>query len=277
VHDADDQRPNDLIDSETTEDAIHPADGRGVLGMTVFFRAVAVRMTVNVVTVAVRVRVKRAVRRRECFGDPAHHSGEIQNSQKNQHQADGEFHGKADSCGDDNSEKDDGGADDEDRDGVAKAPEGADYGGVADAALAAHDGGHRDYVIGVGGMAHAEEEAKSDNGEECDHLLETAATREVARRRSSSRLYPINRSACGFPLAPWEAAEFEECIESRDSSSRVSRRQLVQSHRAANRFDELLGVVSNPVFEDKFHIFDVFDLLAGISLDHNEVGHLPCF
>jgi len=61
--------------------------------------------------------------------------------------------------------EDDGGADQKNRDGVADAPQRANHGGVEHAALTADDGGYGDDVIGVRGVAHAEEKAEGDDGE----------------------------------------------------------------------------------------------------------------
>jgi hypothetical protein len=46
--------------------------------------------------------------------------------------------------------------------GVAGAPERADDRGAAQGALAADDGGHGDDVIGIGGVAHPEEEPEHE-------------------------------------------------------------------------------------------------------------------
>jgi Alginate export len=53
-------------------------------------------------------------------------------------------------------------------------------------------------------------------------------------------------------------------------------RRLVQPYCAVNRLDKFLGVVSDTILEDKLHIFNVFNLLAGISFDHHQVGQLAC-
>ena len=111
------------------------------------------------------------VRGREGFRQPAHDAGKIQNSEEDEHQADGELHGEADASGNDDAEEDDGGADGENRERVAESPENADEGGVADAALAADDGGDGDDVVGIGGVTHAEEETENDDRDESDHFL----------------------------------------------------------------------------------------------------------
>ena len=101
----------------------------------------------------------------EVFGD----AGEIQDAEEDQHQADGKFHRQADAGGDGEAEEDDGGADDENRQCVADAPEDADPAGFQDGAFAADDGGDGDDVVGIGGVAHAEDEADAENGQGGGH------------------------------------------------------------------------------------------------------------
>lgn len=105
----------------------------------------------------------------EFFTQPFGDAGEIQNAEENEHQPHGKFHGQADTRRDDDVEENDGGADKDDGDGVAESPKSADEGGFRKRAFAADDSGNGDDVIGIGGMAHAEEEADGENGESADH------------------------------------------------------------------------------------------------------------
>ena len=58
----------------------------------------------------------------------------------------------------------------------------ADHRGTAQGALAADDGGHRHHVIGVGGVAHPEEEAEHHQGEQrCHDTPSSPAGAKVAR------------------------------------------------------------------------------------------------
>ena len=51
----------------------------------------------------------------------------------------------------------------------------------------------------------------------------------------------------------------------------------MQAYGAPDRIDQLLGVVSDAIFEDHLYIFDIVDLLARNSLDDHDVGLLaPC-
>ena len=54
--------------------------------------------------------------------------------------------------------------------------------GFGKGALAAHDGGDRDDVVGVRGMAHAEKEPDHQNGESADHGILVAYIRSQHRR-----------------------------------------------------------------------------------------------
>ena len=105
------------------------------------------------------------MRGREFFADPHHGTGEIHQPQKDQHQAHREFHGQADTRRDGKSEENDGGADEDNRQSVATAPEDADQAGFGDGAFTANEGGNCDDVIGIGGVTYPEEEADGKNGE----------------------------------------------------------------------------------------------------------------
>ena len=52
-------------------------------------------------------------------------------------------------------------------------------------------------------------------------------------------------------------------------------RQLVQSHGTLHGVDQLFRVITQAVLEDEFHVFEVLNFLAGISLDHHDVRLLP--
>jgi hypothetical protein len=49
---------------------------------------------------------------------------------------------------------------------VADAPEGADEGSGVEAARPAHDGCHRDHMVGIGGVLEAEEKAQPQRGQQ---------------------------------------------------------------------------------------------------------------
>lgn len=126
-------------------------------------------MAVDIVAVGVDMRVVRRCRWRESLRKPAEHAREVQKAEENEHQADGKFHGKADSFRDNPSEKHDRGTNKEDRDRVTEPPERSDRGRGLDAALAADDRGHGDDVICIGGMTHAQKETEDNDGNERQH------------------------------------------------------------------------------------------------------------
>src|SRR5271155_3786896 len=132
------------------------------------FGIVFVRMSVSVITVTVRVRMslpRYSRPRRKRVGYPLKHAGQVQDTQENQHQADGKFHRKTDARWNHPAEQDDSAAHQEDRERMTHTPKCANQRGVADLSISGNDGCNGDYVVGVGGVAHSEEEAQRDDGE----------------------------------------------------------------------------------------------------------------
>src|SRR5579862_1681323 len=137
---------------------------------------------------------------RHVVRNPLQHPGEIEDTEHNEHEAHGEFHRQTDTRGNHPAEKNDTAANEKDRQGVAHAPETANDGGMLHRSMARNDRRDRDHVIGVGGMAHAEKEAESDDGKKADHELlttkviaqlysnyaKTSASRNNSRQRSCS-------------------------------------------------------------------------------------------
>lgn len=125
-----------------------------------FFGIVTMWMTVDEVSMPVWMRVASRVKWRDCFRDPAHQTGEIEYTKKYQHQAHRQFHRKPNSWRDNQAEQNDGRADQQNRDGVAEAPEAPNECRMPDAALAAYDGRNGNNVVGIGGVAHPDEKTK---------------------------------------------------------------------------------------------------------------------
>src|SRR5580765_1765559 len=171
MHDAYGQWPDDLIETQPPKSAIHPTHRRRVLAMAMFFRTVVVGMTVHIVSMSVKMGVLSRLYGRKCLGDPLHDPGKIQNTEKNQHQPNREFHCETYACGDHDAEQDDCGSNDEDRNCVAQTPEDSYQGGVANTSLTAHDRRHRDDVVRISGVSHPKEKTQYNNGEQCDHLF----------------------------------------------------------------------------------------------------------
>ncbi len=106
---------------------------------------------------------------RKFVADPAHGAGEIQNAQQNQHQRDGKFQGQAEPRRNRKSKEDDGRSDHQNGDGVADSPEDADQPSAGNRLFPADDGGNRDHVIGIGGVAHPKKESDAKNEQDACH------------------------------------------------------------------------------------------------------------
>ena len=128
-------------------------------------------MGVYEIPVGMSMGVLMLVGGREGIRNPAHHAAEVHQPQNDQHEPHGQFHCEAEARGDDYAEKNDGGADEQNGDGMTDAPEDAYERGVADIALAADDGGYRDHVIGIGGVAHAKKKSQRNDGEKGNHFI----------------------------------------------------------------------------------------------------------
>jgi len=118
---------------------------------------VSMRMAMDVVSVAVRMRmddavvigtVDRSARHR------AQESSNIHQAQDNQHYRDAQLHAESEPYGNDQIEKYDASAHDKNGERVANAPKGPDEGSPHAVALIADDGCHRNDVVGVSGVPH---------------------------------------------------------------------------------------------------------------------------
>src|SRR5215469_4448398 len=141
----DNQRANRTIGSETLQDAVHSRKRRFTVGMG----------------------MPRAGNARYRFEK----ASDVYDPQQDQHQPDRQFHTQANSWRNDEVEKDNRSAHDKNRQCVPDAPKCSNPGRLRDLALAAHDCGHGDHVIGIGGVAHPEEESECNDGEKADHRV----------------------------------------------------------------------------------------------------------
>src|SRR5207248_275210 len=120
--------------------------------------SVPVRMSMDVIPVAMNVRVHHFVARlgssAEGLVKPARETSQIQQSQRNQHQSDGEFQRQAQPRRNDNAENDNGPAYYQHRERVPYAPGDANQRRMTNAALAANNGGHSDHMVRISGMSH---------------------------------------------------------------------------------------------------------------------------
>jgi len=171
VNDADREWTNDLIRSEGAESAVEPTYRRRGFRAAMIFRGVRIRATMYVIAMRMNMAVHSQIDRGKRLNDPSRDAGEIQDSEQNQHQADRELHRKADSGRNDQAKNYNRGADDKNCECVADAPQRADNGRVLDASLTADDRGHRDDVVGIGGMAHPEKKTENDDGNGGQHIV----------------------------------------------------------------------------------------------------------
>jgi glycine C-acetyltransferase len=176
VHQANGQRPKKLIKPKPPQHPLKSAPWRLVrlnrVQVHVDLRAVAVNVLVNDAVMLVTMRVHHAallVVRRIAVGDALRHPGQVQNAEQNQHQPDGQLHREADARWNDNVEQNNRGADTEDGDGVANPPQHANHARLPDAPLPADDRGNGNHMVGVRGMAHAEDKSQTDNCQQIHH------------------------------------------------------------------------------------------------------------
>jgi hypothetical protein len=152
VDEADDERPSPLVERPSSEFAI--GEGHGGIGAAVGVGLVRRGMGVlwgGGLSLPLELTVE---------------ADQIEGAEQNEHEADGELHRQTEAGRDDQGEEDDSRSDGEDSDGVADAPEGADDGCASEPFFAGDDGGDGDDVVGVGGVAHAEEEAERKDSDE---------------------------------------------------------------------------------------------------------------
>ncbi len=94
---------------------------------------------------------------------------QIDHTEQDQHPCDAELQTHPEALRNDDPEKNDRSADDEQREAVSDAPENSGQRRAADLTLAAHDGGDRDDVIGIGSVPHAEKKPEEEKRDERHH------------------------------------------------------------------------------------------------------------
>ena len=108
-------------------------------------------------------------RRGEPLGDARHGAGQVQDAEQDQHDRHCQLHAQPYRRRDHHLERDDRDSDHEHGHRVTEAPERPDQRAVQEALAAGENRGHRDDVIGVGGMPHAEQKAESGERDELRH------------------------------------------------------------------------------------------------------------
>lgn len=158
VHDAYDQRPEDLIQTHASELAVHPIDARNFVIVLVRVGCASMRMHVP--------RMDVLLRRERVFRQDAHEPHQIRRAEQNQHQADGPFHPQTQPRRDLNPEQYDRHAHCGNRQRVTDAPNNSNQGRTADASLLADNRRDGHDVIRVRGVPHPEEKPQRDNREQ---------------------------------------------------------------------------------------------------------------
>ena len=123
---------------------------------------------------------------RGALADVLERTGQAEEPQDDQHHANRQLQRQPHPWGNDPSEQDDARADDHDRECVPHPPERTDHRRPTAPPVPSHDGGDRDDMIGIGRVAHAEEESQDDDGEEIAHVTVAAASPRAAPSRASS-------------------------------------------------------------------------------------------
>ena len=150
----------------------HPFRRRNLFAVMLSRRLMGVPMIMKVGIVLVDMGMFAddvRMRGREFLAEPLGDAGQVENAEKDEHEADSEFHGESDARGNHDIKKDDGGADEDDGDGVTESPVCTDESGAGEGTLAAYNRRDGDDVIGIGSMAHAEKEADRENGKSAEH------------------------------------------------------------------------------------------------------------
>jgi len=120
----------------------------------------AVRMRVNNTFLLNGVRARR---------HRTHEPSYIPDAENDQHDGHGEFHAQAQLHWNYKVEEDDSRTDHEDCDSVADTPECSDQRRPHSVALIANDGGDRNHVVRISGVAHPQKESKGEDGEKAEH------------------------------------------------------------------------------------------------------------
>jgi hypothetical protein len=177
------------------------------------------------VTVGMRVLHRMCGRNR--FRDPAHHPGQIENAQKNQHQPNRQLHRETDPRWNDETEQDDRGTHNKNRDCVTHAPEDPNQRRMADASLAGHNRSHSDDVVRIRRVAHAEKKSKSNDGKQSDHLFSDRRASASTRAAAFEKLQIFDHSVPGL------SRQFENFHARSHRLDVASRRGFVKFYRSA--------------------------------------------
>ena len=179
-----------LVETDLAKQSVKPGERR-LMGVRMSFGRVSVRVHVHIVMMNVGMSMDgggfviwqgdRARRTREAYN--------VHGAKYDQHESHGKFHRKPDAGGNDHVKKYDGSPNNEDGERMTNSPDNAGDRGPQQTPLATYDGGHRDHVIRIGGVAHPEKKSHRDDGEQVDHIV-------VASRYCEPLLRPVVAAGC---------------------------------------------------------------------------------
>ena len=171
-------------------------------------------------------------------------------AQQDQHERDREFHREAKPDRHGKFEDDDRGANRQHGQRMPETPDHADPSGRGETALAAQDGGDRDYVIGVGRMAHPEQQSEQCDSKWCgtsrihrqlnlpsraptkDHYSMRPLQMDRASSHSQMRNTPAAASDCSAIVMPTTVITADEASGSHRSVSGPRAAKRLMKRRA---------------------------------------------
>ena len=103
-----------------------------------------------------------ASQRSEALRNPTHDTGQIQHPQQDKHQGNAKLHGQSETRRYHDTEDNNCRSHQKNRQCVSQSPEQANRRRASDGALAAHNGGHCNDVVGVRGMTHSQEQSQQN-------------------------------------------------------------------------------------------------------------------
>ena len=109
--------------------------------------------------------------RHEPVGDPLRDSSQVENSEKYEHQAHGQFHGEANAGRDHQVEENDRRADEQNGDRVAKAPEYSNQARMPDTSLPAYYRSHGNDVVRIRRVANSQQKTHANYCQQVDHRI----------------------------------------------------------------------------------------------------------
>ncbi|MEY2439360.1 MAG: hypothetical protein QOI34_745 [Verrucomicrobiota bacterium] len=167
MNDTNDDRPDASIPFHSTENAIQSRRRHGGVEMAMRVRAMSMRVSVNIITMAVYMFVRGIGGNASAQG--AQRPSEIERPQQYQHKGDTKFQTQTKPFRNHDTKEYNRAAHEQQGEAMADSPKYAGERGASNAALAANNGGNGNDMIRVGCVPHAEKETKEEDGNESDH------------------------------------------------------------------------------------------------------------